>query len=335
MPQGIAARSAKLTMITPGKLDAAEAWTMFEVGLEAMGLAAVVKGKVYEIVELSNAKDAALAIRSKFPDGGNGVVRLLVRPQPRRGRRSAQRARAGQVANGVVTPLPNLRALLVTDQARHVARMRTLVDELDRPGDGAGVWAVPVTAAIPRRCSQVLDPAPRDGPRRRAPRRRRRARPSWCPIAGSAPCSWSAAATIYQRVDGAGRGARSRSRRATSTHDRGAPAQRPRRRGGDRAGAADLGAPAARTACDHRAGQARGRRRHQRGADAGVARDTQRCARCSTSSTRRAARSTSRRWCSRCPRASRQLGVELAHRQPTPATARSPSAATRPAGCRR
>lgn len=155
---GIAARSAKLTMVTPGKLDASEAWAMFEVGLEAMGLAAVTKGPVYEIVEAVNAKDAALAIRSKFPDGGNGVVRLLVRPahvgvDDLRGALDLVKSK-----NGVVTPLPNLRALLVTDQARHVARMRTLVDELDRPGDGAGVWAVPVVARDPEALAAVLEP---------------------------------------------------------------------------------------------------------------------------------------------------------------------------------
>lgn len=155
---GIAARSAKLTMVTPGKLDASEAWTMFEVGLEAMGLAAVAKGPVYEIVEAVNAKDAALAIRNRFPDGGNGVVRLLVRPahvgvDDLRGALDLVKSK-----NGVVTPLPNLRALLITDQARHVARMRTLVDELDRPGDGAGVWAVPVTARDPEALATVLEP---------------------------------------------------------------------------------------------------------------------------------------------------------------------------------
>ena len=79
--QSITGRSAKLTMITPGKLDAGEAWAVFETGLEAMGLAAVAKGKVYEIVELANAKEAALVIRNRFPDGGGGVVRLLLRPQ--------------------------------------------------------------------------------------------------------------------------------------------------------------------------------------------------------------------------------------------------------------
>src|SRR5262249_21240201 len=47
----LAQRSAKLTMITPGTLDAGESWALFEVGLEAMGLAAVPKGGVLEIEE--------------------------------------------------------------------------------------------------------------------------------------------------------------------------------------------------------------------------------------------------------------------------------------------
>jgi hypothetical protein len=67
---GLAQRSAKLTMITPGRMDAKEAWGVFQVGLEVMGLTAVPKGSVLEIVESAQAKEAALAIRKGFPDGG-------------------------------------------------------------------------------------------------------------------------------------------------------------------------------------------------------------------------------------------------------------------------
>lgn len=162
--QGITGRSAKLTMITPGKLDAADAWSVFEVGLEAMGLAAVAKGKVYEIVELPSAKEAALAIRKTFPDGGGGVVRLLLRPQYAAVDDLRAALELVKSRNGVVTPLANLRALLITDDGRHVARMRTLVEELDRPGDGAGVWAVPVVHRDPDALLEVLTPLLADDP---------------------------------------------------------------------------------------------------------------------------------------------------------------------------
>jgi general secretion pathway protein D len=167
--QGISARSAKLTMITPGKLDAADAWSVFEVGLEAMGLAAVAKGKVYEIVELASAKDSALAIRQTFPDGGGGVVRLLLRPQYAAVDDLRAALELVRSRNGVVTSLPNLRALLVTDDGRHVARMRTLVDELDRPGDAAGVWAVPVLHRDPDALVDVLGKLLADDPATRVP----------------------------------------------------------------------------------------------------------------------------------------------------------------------
>lgn len=154
----IAQRSAKLTMITPGKLDAKEAWGVFEIGLEVMGLTAVPKGNVLEIVESAHAKEAALAIRRTFPEGGGGVVRVLVRPQ--HVAVEDLRAVLDQVKSkhGVVTPLSGMRALLVTDDARHAARMKTLIDDIDRPAEGAGVWAIPVVHRDATKLLEVLAP---------------------------------------------------------------------------------------------------------------------------------------------------------------------------------
>ncbi len=68
----LASRSAKLTMITPGTLDAGEAWAVFEVGLEAMGLTAVPKGGVLELVETAQAKDAATVLGYMLADAIDG-----------------------------------------------------------------------------------------------------------------------------------------------------------------------------------------------------------------------------------------------------------------------
>jgi general secretion pathway protein D len=154
----LAQRSAKLTMITPGTLDAREAWAVFEVGLESMGLAAVPKGSVLEIVESAQAKDAALAIRRTFPDGGGALVRVLVKPkhvsvEDLRGAIELVKSR-----NGVVTALPGLRALLVTDDGRHVATMKTLVNELDRELAGAGLYVIPVEHRPAAALIEVLTP---------------------------------------------------------------------------------------------------------------------------------------------------------------------------------
>ena len=159
---GVANRSAKLTLITPGKLDAGAAWALFEAGLDAMGLAAVAKGPVYEIVEAAHAKDAALAIRTRFPDGGGAPVRLLLRPAHVAVADLAPALELVKSRVGTIAPLPNLRALLITDDGRHVARMRALVDELDRPAAGAGVWAVPVSHRDPAGLIEVLEPMLRD-----------------------------------------------------------------------------------------------------------------------------------------------------------------------------
>jgi general secretion pathway protein D len=155
---GVGARSAKLTMITPGKLDAGQAWALFETALDSMGLAVVAKGPIYEIVEATSAKDAALAIRRSFPDGGGSAMRLLLRPQHASVEDLKSALELVKSKAGIVTPLPNLHALLITDDGRHIARMKTLVDELDRPGDGAGVWAVPVQYRDPDALIEVLTP---------------------------------------------------------------------------------------------------------------------------------------------------------------------------------
>jgi general secretion pathway protein D len=154
----LAQRSAKLTMITPGTLDASEAWAVFEVGLDSMGLTAVPKGKVLEIVESAQAKDAALAIRKSFPDGGGGLVRVLVKPEHVSVEEMQKAFELVKSRNGVVTALPGLRALIVTDDGRHAAAMKTLARDLDRPMAGAGLFVIPVEHRPAAALLEVLNP---------------------------------------------------------------------------------------------------------------------------------------------------------------------------------
>ncbi|MCB9565203.1 MAG: type II secretion system secretin GspD [Kofleriaceae bacterium] len=138
------ARSGKVTMLTPGSLSPAEAWSLFQAALHGMGLSVVAKGKVLEIVESARAKEEALAIRKSFPDGGGDVVRLLLRPA----HVAVDDLRAAlelvKSQHGAVSALGGLGAILITDDAAHVARMRTLVTELDRPGDAEALYAIPL-----------------------------------------------------------------------------------------------------------------------------------------------------------------------------------------------
>jgi general secretion pathway protein D len=140
----LASRSAKITMLTPGTLAFSEAWALFQHALRAMGLAVVKKGKGLEIVESLAARDEALAIRRTFPDEGTELVRLLLRPEHVAVEDLKAALELVKSKNGVVAPLEKLRAVLVTDDAAHVARMRPLVEELDRPAAGDGVYAIPL-----------------------------------------------------------------------------------------------------------------------------------------------------------------------------------------------
>jgi general secretion pathway protein D len=140
----LATRSAKVTLLTPGALTFTEAWGLFHTALRTMGLAVVKKGQALEIVESAAAKEEALAITKQFPDGGGETVRLLLRPEHVEVEDMRQALELVKSKNGVVAPLTKLGALLVTDDAAHIARMSTLVKELDRPAAGDGVFAIPV-----------------------------------------------------------------------------------------------------------------------------------------------------------------------------------------------
>jgi general secretion pathway protein D len=140
----LASRSAKITMMTPGEMTFGQAWGLFQHALHAMGLAIVKKGDTLEIVESSAAKEAALAIVKSFPDGGADMVRLLFRPEHVDVDDLKVALELVKSKNGVVSPLPKLGAMLITDDASHIARMSTLVRELDRPATGDGVFAIPV-----------------------------------------------------------------------------------------------------------------------------------------------------------------------------------------------
>jgi general secretion pathway protein D len=163
----LAARTAKVTMITPGAMSAPDAWRLFEIALHSMGLTAVAKGPVLEIIESPLVKEEALAIARTFPDGGAGVVRLLLRPEHVDVSDLAAALELVRSKNGVVSPLPKLRALLVTDDAEHVARMRPLVTALDQPADGESIYAIPLAhvdaAALLATLNKMIDTGPAVG----------------------------------------------------------------------------------------------------------------------------------------------------------------------------
>jgi general secretion pathway protein D len=156
-----ASHTAKVTMITPGTMTASQAWGVFEAALHSMGLTVVAKGTVLEIVESPSAKDEALAIRKSFPDGGAAVVRLLLRPEHADVGDLASALELVKSKNGVVAPLPKLGAVLVTDDADHIARMQPLVTELDRPATSDSVFAIPLAhvdaASVVTTLTKLLD----------------------------------------------------------------------------------------------------------------------------------------------------------------------------------
>ena len=79
---GIGGRSAKVTIMTPKRLNARQAWRVFLTALASMNLTIVPKGNVLEIVEQPQAKRKALPLYVKGrPAASDQVVRVVLRPE--------------------------------------------------------------------------------------------------------------------------------------------------------------------------------------------------------------------------------------------------------------
>ncbi|HKE18236.1 MAG TPA: hypothetical protein VKB80_25335, partial [Kofleriaceae bacterium] len=78
----IGTRAAKVTIKSPESMTARQAWSVFLVALQSMGLTVVPKGNVLEIVEYAQAKTAPLPIYTQGrPANSDQMVRAVLRPE--------------------------------------------------------------------------------------------------------------------------------------------------------------------------------------------------------------------------------------------------------------
>ncbi|HUH02768.1 MAG TPA: type II secretion system secretin GspD [Kofleriaceae bacterium] len=153
---GIGGRSAKVTIIAPQKMSAYEAWRVFLVALQTMGLTVVPKGNVLKIVEAAQSKKDSIPIYRTGSPSSDEVVRMLIRPEHVSVDDLGTALNAVTSKDGMVTALPKAGAVLVTDYGSHIARMKTLLRELDRPVVGESLYMIKVQHADVTELAQKL-----------------------------------------------------------------------------------------------------------------------------------------------------------------------------------
>jgi general secretion pathway protein D len=130
----ISARASKVTLMAPGEVSAQEAWRIFLVALQSMGLTIVPKGNVLEIVDHAQAKTSPLPLFMKaMPANSDQMVRAVLRPEYLPVDELVKVLTELKSKNGDVKPIPKAGAVLVTDFGTHVAKMASLMMAVDQP----------------------------------------------------------------------------------------------------------------------------------------------------------------------------------------------------------
>lgn len=145
---GIGGRSAKVTIIAPKKMTARQAWRVFLVALQTMGLTVVPKGNVNKIVEAKQSKGESLPLyRKGTPEAKSQLVRLVMRPEHIPVDDLATALNALKSGEGQVTTLSNSGIIVVTDYGDNIYAMKSLMREIDRAIVGERIYMIKVVHA--------------------------------------------------------------------------------------------------------------------------------------------------------------------------------------------
>ena len=145
---GIGGRSAKVTIMTPERLNARQAWRVFLTALQSMNLTIVPKGDVLEIVEQPQAKRKPLPLYLKGrPAASDQVVRVVLRPEHLGVNDLATVLSELKSKDGEVKPVPQAGIIVVTDFGSHVSKMVSMMLDVDRPVIGERLYMIKVKYA--------------------------------------------------------------------------------------------------------------------------------------------------------------------------------------------
>ena len=153
----IGTRAAKVTIKSPESMTARQAWSVFLVALQSMGLTVVPKGNVLEIVEYAQAKSAPLPIYTRGrPANSDQMVRAVLRPEHLPIDDVAAILTEIKSKDGAVKGIPRAGVVVVTDFGSHISKMSSLMLAVDTPVLGEKLYMLRVKYADATEMSQTL-----------------------------------------------------------------------------------------------------------------------------------------------------------------------------------
>jgi general secretion pathway protein D len=152
----VVATGRKVSIITPNKMTAADAYQVFLGALSTIGLTVVPRGAMMRIVESQQAhKEALPLIRKGVPDDVEQVVRYVYKPSYIAAEPLRQACQGLKSDAGEVVTLGQI--LLITDYASKVREMLSFAKLVDVPGGSDGIYALPVRHADAAKLTEKLN----------------------------------------------------------------------------------------------------------------------------------------------------------------------------------
>lgn len=154
----ISGRAAKVTVIAPKEMSPADAYRLFLVSLQTMGLTVVPKGNAMEIVESQRGRETPLPV---YKSGGavpvsDQVVRLLIRPEYVSVEDLNAIFTSMKSSVGVIQPVSSSGVLIVTDYGSVIDRMMDVLKEVDAPLGAEKIYLIPLKTADAADMAQKL-----------------------------------------------------------------------------------------------------------------------------------------------------------------------------------
>jgi general secretion pathway protein D len=161
---GVGSRSAKATIVVPNRMTVEQAWRVFLVALETMGLGIVPKGDVLHIVESAQTKGGPVPLYLREqPRSREQVVRKLFEADHLEAGVMARALEQLKSKQGDVVLLDGLDLVLVTDYASHIGRMTELLGAVDRPRTGETLFAIAIHRVDVVELARTLEQLTDDG----------------------------------------------------------------------------------------------------------------------------------------------------------------------------
>jgi general secretion pathway protein D len=153
----ISGRANKVTLIAPAEMTPPEAYRLFLVALQSMGLTVVPKGNTLEIVETTRSKEVPVPVyRGRGAPNADQVVRVILRPEHISVEDLTNVLNAMRSVNGVVTPLPNSGVVMVTDFGSSIDRMVDVLRDVDAATGAEKIWVRQLIYADAQQMASML-----------------------------------------------------------------------------------------------------------------------------------------------------------------------------------